>query len=795
MGGLIGGGGGSGASIERLAGVDVSTSVYGAAIPVVFGTARIATNLGDYDDFRSEEQKSSSGSGKGGGSQTTGYKYFANIISFLCRGEIQGIGRIWNDKDVKEAEELGLTLFSGAESQAPWAVWQTMHPEKALAYSGIAYLAGVNFALGSSGGMPNLNVEVMGLHSDDTEVGDAWPHNVIYSILCDTRHGLGVDPALIADLEASQAGFAAYCKANSLAVSPAYTEQSELAEIIGEICEATNSEPIIRAGARSSVLDFMPLDPAPASGNGATYTPNVRPVVDIYFEDLLNVVDESGVPTGDDGIEIELIPEPDVRNVFPIEFLDAENEFNSSTAQEPDDGDCAEYGEKFEGSKKLELIHNAAHASKVSKFKAARAVHVRGKYTFELKLYFFFLEPGDLITLTSAHHGMDHVPLLIRSATEPAMMEHGQTQTAGVVIEAEDWIGVPGATIYARGGSAHGGDASQPPPALAGADGGGAGGSAPGQSIAPGPAQVPLVFEPPPRLTGGARQLWLATTGGQNWGGATVHVSVDGGESYSQIGRVTGRCRYGATSASTSAGAGATIAVQLSGYVADGLAGVSQAGLDSDATLSWLGGEVVGYRDATLTGANAYALTTLRRGLKGTTDQAHASGAAFARLDDSIFKYDIPSGVTEIKIKLQSYNVFGNGAEDISGVAEYSYTIGGQSWPIPSGTTLSFTTSPPAVDSGTAFAKAETWNSAVRYNSGNPRISDAIYADIGWQWTGEDPDRFEVAIISGSDPDNLSSHIIRPIFVRGSCRRAVVALWPDSAISDIRASVKAVYYE
>lgn len=795
MGGLIGGGS-SGASVERLAGMEVSTSIYGQAIPVVFGTARIPPNLADYDDFRSEEQKSSSGSGKGGGSQTTGYKYFASIIASLCRGPINGVGRVWKDKDVKSIEDLGLTLFSGQESQAPWAVWETLHPEKSLSYSNLAYLAGVNFSLNGSGGMPNLNVEVMGMHSDDTEAGDAWPHHVIYSILCDPRIGLGVDPSLISDLEASPSGFATYCKANSLAISPAYTEQQKAAEIISEICEATNSEPVIRSGSRSMLLDFIPLDPAPAAGNGATYTPSVRPVVDLYFSDFLEVVDESGKPTGEDGLEIEITPEPDVMNVHPIEFLDASNEYNPCTAQEPDDGDCSENGEKIAGSKKLSLIHSAAHASKVSAHKVNRAVHVRSKMSFSLKPYFCFLEPGDLVTITSPYHGLDHLPVLIRSTTDPAMPESPDEMGGpGFFVEAEEWIGIPGPTIFARDGSAHGGDASAPPPAYAGAGGGGSGGRPPGQSVAPGPSQAPLVFEPPPRLTGGKRQLWLASTGGAHWGGAYVHASVDGGTSYSRIGSVTGRCRYGSTTTAVAAGAGASFGVQLAGYVVDGLIGVSQAALDSDATLSWLGGEVIGYRDATLTGANAYTLATLRRGLKGTQDQVHSTGTDFARLDESIFKYDIPSGISEIKIKLQSYNIFEGGTEDISTVTEYTYSIGGSSWPSPSGTTLSFSASPPAIDSGTAFAQSDGWKSSVRYNDGAPRIMDPIYGDVVWQWSGEDPDEFGVAIISGSDPENLASHIIRPIRVYGFCRRAVIALWPDSQKTDIRASVKAIYYE
>jgi len=93
-------------------------------------------------------------------------------------------------------------------------------------------------------------------------------------------------------------------------------------------------------------------------------------------------------------------------------------------------------------------------------------------------------------------------------------------------------------------------------------------------------------------------------------------------------------------------------------------------------TLCIVDGELISYETATLTSANNYSLTAIYRGLYGTASAAHSSGALFARLDNTVFKYDLPAqyvGQT-LSIKLQSFNVFGAGLQDIAGCAVYTYT-------------------------------------------------------------------------------------------------------------------------
>jgi hypothetical protein len=113
------------------------------------------------------------------------------------------------------------------------------------------------------------------------------------------------------------------------------------------------------------------------------------------------------------------------------------------------------------------------------------------------------------------------------------------------------------------------------------------------------------------------------------------------------------------------------------------------------ATACYVGGEIVAYRDATLTAAFKYDLTYLNRGVYGT-DAAqlttHPVGTPFARLDAGVFRvpFDKSRIGSTIYIKFQSFNVWGGGLQDVSTLAPYTYVITGSalSSPLPDVTNL-----------------------------------------------------------------------------------------------------------
>jgi hypothetical protein len=189
-----------------------------------------------------------------------------------------------------------------------------------------------------------------------------------------------------------------------------------------------------------------------------------------------------------------------------------------------------------------------------------------------------------------------------------------------------------------------------------------------------------VLFIPPAGLLGIDGEAWLAAgSSSATWGGCQVWISADG-VSYQLAGEVMAPARYGTLTAALASAADPdntnTLRVNLSNS-AGTLASVTAAQMNAGVTLALIDNEIVGYQNATLTGANAYDLAPLRRGLYGTTPAAHSTSAKFVRLDDDIYKISYKSlnvGNT-LYVKLPSFNLYGRALEDISTVPSYTLSL------------------------------------------------------------------------------------------------------------------------
>src|SRR5579872_192056 len=227
---------------------------------------------------------------------------------------------------------------------------------------------------------------------------------------------------------------------------------------------------------------------------------------------------------------------------------------------------------------------------------------------------------------------------------------------------------------------------------------------------APGKVNAPIIFEPTDELNNtnslGGLQIWAAVSG-QNttaWGGAFVWASYDDGENFQKVGEIIGPARMGVTSATLPAftanptggqtiDTADTLSVDLS-MSAGALSSGTQADARALNTSCYVGGEIVAYATATLTGANKYDLSYLVRGAYGTETAiaAHAPGTPFARLDANIFAlaFDQSRIGATLTLKFQSFNIYQGGLESLADCAPYTYTITGAalSSPLPSVTNL-----------------------------------------------------------------------------------------------------------
>jgi hypothetical protein len=209
-------------------------------------------------------------------------------------------------------------------------------------------------------------------------------------------------------------------------------------------------------------------------------------------------------------------------------------------------------------------------------------------------------------------------------------------------------------------------------------------GSALDPFVLPGDTNAPIIFEPPPGLTGGDNEVWLLATGGPNWGGCQIWVSSDG-NTYAFGGTAYRGGRQGVLTAGLAASADPdttdTLAVDLTESEGQLLSG-TMADADNLVTLCYCDGELVAYETATLTAACKYDLTYLRRGAYGTPITAHASGAQFGRLgpnDPAVFRYAYPASFIgqTMYVKLPAFNFFGQELQSLAAVSAYGYALAG----------------------------------------------------------------------------------------------------------------------
>ncbi|HLI13469.1 MAG TPA: phage tail protein [Alphaproteobacteria bacterium] len=655
-----------------VTGIRVQTSANGLPIPVVHGMTRFAGNIVWYGNFQQIAHSSNAGGGgKGGGGLTGGkgggsvtYTYSVWLVLALCEGPITGIGDVWSSKSRYTPAELNLSLFTGTATQAAWGPLASTDPGQALAYRGIAYVAAAPFDLGTSQQLPNLNVAVQGAITNAIPgAPDADPAACIQDILANANYGLGFPAGNLGDLSL----YSSYCRATGLVISQAYTEQRAGSRWIQELLDATNSAAVWSSG----LLTIVPYGDQPASANGASYTPPSQPLYSLGDDDFLNFSgrrSQNG-PTPESGRNADPVqmlrkrPADQLNNV-KLEYLDAGNDYNPAIAEAKDEAAIETYGLRTSDTRQAHFFTIAAAARLSAQLQLQRQ-QVRNQYTFYLGPKYMLLDPMDIVAISDPGLGLadQWVRILdIQEEADPASAAGGLA-LAGyrLKVTAEDYLaGTGSAPLYGQ----------QPNS-----------GYAANYNSDPGSVNAPIIFEPPEEITDTGLEVWAAVSGGANWGGCDVWASTDG-NTYRHLGRVQGAARMGRLAAALPAGSDPdtadTLAVDLTESGGTLLSG-TQADADASHTLCYVDGELIAYESAALVSGFTYDLAYLRRGRYGTAIAGHATGAAFARLDDAILK--IPYSKDQIGqtlyLKFVSFNIFGGGAQSLAAVAAYSHVIQG----------------------------------------------------------------------------------------------------------------------
>ncbi|SJM96009.1 hypothetical protein [Crenothrix polyspora] len=193
----------------------------------------------------------------------------------------------------------------------------------------------------------------------------------------------------------------------------------------------------------------------------------------------------------------------------------------------------------------------------------------------------------------------------------------------------------------------------------------------------------PTIFAVPPLLVNGNNELWMAVTCPDAlYGGCTVFASLDD-STYKPIGKLYRQSRQGWLTDSLPAGTSPditnTLSVTMHAFT-NAIESVSNVAVNTAQSLCYVGGELLAYRDATLTnlinGKSSYNLSYLRRGLYDSP-QGAVTNAPFVFIDNVLFKYSYTSELAEnvVYLKFQGFNVTESGLQQMSDLVAYPFMI------------------------------------------------------------------------------------------------------------------------
>lgn len=607
---------------DMIADFQINTASYGEVVPEILGTTRVSGNIIDYDDFTPHEHRSTTKAGKGGGAKHTNITYTYSVAAAiaLCEGPIAGIGKVWRDKEVYQYpnEKIELTLFNGDIAQAPWPYMLSKHPEKALPYSGLAYMAGV-VDLGERGSLPQYNFEVYGKLRDTGDGTDVNPADYIEHVL----QSVGAD-VQIEGIE----NFRAYCKAADILIStPPEQKSAKAQQIINDIAEITNCLVFWS----TDRLKIVPLADKPIG----TWTPANQIQYNLTADDFI---------AGTDG-QLILYKRKDTSEAYneaTVEFINRANSYEKETVSFEVVADVQRNGLKPASKKSAHYLYTKARAQYYAEQLAMKRLYAKTQYTFRLDWAFCTLEVGDLVTLTDEACQLNKQIVVITAVNEAA---DGQLE-----FTAE---GKPAGTYAPARYDVHENerpfiDYNQAAPSV--------------NDVA--------IFQTVGDV--GGNQVFIGVNAPSGWGGCSVWLS-DNGENYSRIGSITQQARMGRLKYGFAQNGNFCNVVLNQGT----LKGGTHIDAERANTLCWTNGEAFSYETAEMHPDNWYTLRGLVRGQYGTNAVNHSAGERFIRVDEALFRYPYRKediGKT-IHLKFTSMNLFGSNEQELDEVQAYQYTL------------------------------------------------------------------------------------------------------------------------
>jgi hypothetical protein len=549
-----------------------------------------------------------------------------------------------------------------------------------IVYEDVGGIAAPQCDLGTSGAPPQLRYETLGWGSGSPN-SDVNPADVI-QLLIMGPHGLNASSLLqqtngLTTILGDFTALRNYCDANGIWISCYYDQQSSGSQQLQDLFDLSNSAPVWSEG----VLKAIPYSEVSQVGNGATF---VAPTAAGPIETLTSI--DFVCETGKAPIKIVRTDQKDSKNILPIEYTERNNDYARNEIDVVEGQSLSEWGARRDSTKSFRQIMDPLTASIVGTPLIKRsAMREKTVLTFKLSPRHMRLEPIDLVALTEPIAGLVNYPVILTKASFAA--------DGSIECEAQPFA-------YAQNAP------HTPPPAQS---------STPATNYSnQDPGSVGLVYfmEPVPRLItdGNSAELWIAAAGSNaQLGGCDVWISVDGGASYTILGRILGASDMGVTAGSTwpahsDPDTTNDLAVDLTGSRGT-LDSWPQSAADAFVPLCVVDGgagvipyEVIAYTTATLTAANKYTLKAtgsgneIRRSVYSAptvgAGVAHVAGKTFVYLGGPILKAPLdPKWIGKtLYFKFTAFNTFLQAEQSLATVSAFPYTVTGVAAAIGGGT-------------------------------------------------------------------------------------------------------------
>lgn len=626
MGGLFGRGGGITTRTDRISDFQINSASYGEVVPVVLGTTRLSGNIIQWEDFTAHEHRTSQRVGKGGKKRATSisYTYTVAVAIGLCEGPIKRIGKVWIDKETYQYpnDKIGLTAYLGEVGQAPWPYAVSKHPDRALPYSGLCYMAGV-VDMGERASLPTFNFEIQGQLLETGDGVDVNPADYIIHVL----KSVGIEETAIDGI----ANFREYCKqADILISSPPETKTQKAQQIVSDIADICNCY-LFWSNDR---LKIVPLADKPIK----SWNPHSQIQYDLTEDDFLS---------GSDGrlVEYKRKSNSESYNTATVEFINRANSYEKEAVTFEVLADVQRNGMKPAPSYSAHYIYTKARAMYLAEQLAMKRLYERNQYSFKLDWAFCRLEPGDLVTLTESTCGL-HKQIVVITDVQEA--QDGELQITA--------IGKPPGMYAPTKYDVH--ENERPFVDY----------NKPAQSI------LDATFiQPPADVVGQGQELWVGVSTPQEWGGCEVWMSDDPTANFQSMGMLNTTARIGKLVSPLASDGNSCIVRMVNGMLKSG----THIDAERGNTVCYINGECLSYETATLNADGTVTLNNLVRGQFNTPIGSYSAGDKLSRLDEAFMRisYRKQDVGKKIYAKFTSLNNLGGQQEDISRVKQYEYTI------------------------------------------------------------------------------------------------------------------------